>query len=74
MFGGPTFSASGSSAERNTEAGFGSSFTATDQHKNAIPLSWIKEQDETKRSSAQSSNIYTNSAISDSTLLIHQAP
>ncbi|KAG2176251.1 hypothetical protein INT43_005485 [Umbelopsis isabellina] len=74
MFGGPTFSASGSSAERNTEAGFGSSFTATDQNKSAIPLSWIKEQDDTKRSSAQSSRIYNNSAISDSTLLIHQAP
>ncbi|KAI9287336.1 hypothetical protein BC943DRAFT_319548 [Umbelopsis sp. AD052] len=74
MFGGPSFSVSGSSNERKKEMpGFASSIT-TDRHKSGIPLSWINTQDEYKRSSAQSSNIYANSTVSDSTLLIHQAP
>lgn len=73
MFGGPSFSVSGSSNERKTETpGFASSITM-DRHKSGIPLSWVNTQDD-KRSSAQSSNIYANSSVSDSTLLIHQAP
>jgi hypothetical protein len=74
MFGGPSFSVSGSSNERRNETpGFASSIN-TDRHKSGIPLAWIKLEDEQKRTSARSSNVYTNSAISDSTLLIHQAP
>ncbi|GAB5587731.1 hypothetical protein Unana1_02631 [Umbelopsis nana] len=75
MFGGPSFSVNGSSSERKNEPpGFASSIN-TDRHQSNIPLSWVKLQDaEEKRTSARSSNVYTNSAISDSTLLIHQAP
>jgi hypothetical protein len=75
MFRGPQFSVSGSSNERRMDKpAFASSITAAERNKSGIPLSWMKPQDEHKRSSAQSSNIYANSTVSDSTLLIHQNP